>query len=265
MPEGPIVKAITEALDILLKNKKLKDIKVLGGRYRRHGLPELSSIKKDLPLKIISVRSKGKFIYFTLSKGWYIWNTLGLNGWWTTEEKKHNNVLLKTDKNFFYNDSRNFGTIKFSNSKDDLQRKLDSLGPDMLGKTDVKVFIKRLRKKENKSLAVVLMDQKVISGIGNYLRAEILYECKYNPHKLIKERTDRELRRLYKCAQKIIQKSYNIQKVNIKNYFNITHREYKSNYIFKVYSHKEDPKGNKVKREDVNKRTLHWVPKVQTL
>ena len=76
MPEGPIIKAITEVLDRLFANKKITEIEVLGGRYKRNGLPELTSLQKDLPLKVLSVQSKGKFIYYTLSKGWYIWNTL---------------------------------------------------------------------------------------------------------------------------------------------------------------------------------------------
>ena len=47
--------------------------------------------------------------------------------------------------------------------------------------TDYNLFLERLRKYNDKKIGIVIMNQKCISGIGNYLRAEILYRINVNP------------------------------------------------------------------------------------
>ena len=45
----------------------------IGGRYKKHDAFELYElIKKNLPLKLINVKTKGKFIYIEFEKSFYI-------------------------------------------------------------------------------------------------------------------------------------------------------------------------------------------------
>ena len=86
----------------------------------------------------------------------------------------------------YYRDTRRFGTFKiFHKDNSTLDKKLATLGPDMLNDPpSFDEFVMRLRKKNHWNITKALMDQKVVSGIGNYIKAlgntydtdRILYE-----------------------------------------------------------------------------------------
>jgi uracil-DNA glycosylase len=94
----------------------------------------------------------------------------------------------------FYHDKRNFGTIKFCLSKKEFQAKLNSLGPDVLAlaRDDTNpiideesqiAFLDIMNKQRNKQMNICkfLMDQKKISGVGNYILSEALYRSDIDP------------------------------------------------------------------------------------
>ena len=59
---------------------------------------------------------------------------------------------------------------------------LPRLGPDVLDEPfDAADFLRRLDAEPDRTVGAALLDQSVAAGIGNYLRAEILYECRMDP------------------------------------------------------------------------------------
>src|SRR5207302_660865 len=69
---------------------------------------------------------------------------------------------------------------------------LREIGPDMCAVPfDRKVFLERLNAPTNldQEIAPVLLDQKVAAGLGNYLKSDILFECRINPWTLVGELT----------------------------------------------------------------------------
>jgi endonuclease VIII len=63
---------------------------------------------------------------------------------------------------------------------------LPTLGPDALpyhGPFDRAEFLSRLLATEhkNETIGAALLNQRIVAGLGNYLRAEILFNCKLNP------------------------------------------------------------------------------------
>jgi len=52
---------------------------------------------------------------------------------------------------------------------------LHTLGPDIMGKEfKLCVFNKLIKQYSNRNITSFLMDQEVISGCGNYIKAEVL-------------------------------------------------------------------------------------------
>lgn len=208
MPEVVEITLTALFLNSQLAGKKITKINVLNGRYSRHPLPGLKSIKAALPLKVVKVDSKGKFMWFELkddnNKTYYILNTFGLEGMWDFDDKKHNNVAFEISdgKTLYFNDSRNFGTLVATSQKKLLKNKLDKLGPDLLKEdfTDdefhnrIKSYLFNSNMKLNKTrgdkkIIQILMDQTTPlgSGLGNYLAPEALYHAKISPHKTLYE------------------------------------------------------------------------------
>jgi endonuclease VIII len=72
---------------------------------------------------------------------------------------------------------------------------LREIGPDIcVTPFDKKLFLQRLNRANNLEYEVgpVLLDQKVAAGIGNYLKSDILFECKINPWALVGELSEEE-------------------------------------------------------------------------
>ena len=82
MPEGPEVKKIVDQMSQVLAGKTLSKIELLTGRYSKTQPDGFSDFSKSLPMKISSIKCKGKFIYFETDSDWSIWNTLGMSGSW---------------------------------------------------------------------------------------------------------------------------------------------------------------------------------------
>ena len=136
MPEGPETKYLVDWLNKDLKGKSIKNILIHGGRYKKHGPPKNFS-KLTFPLKIENIKCHGKFIYWTFKKSDIVlFNTLGMSGWYQYDEEKHNHIEFKfSNFSIYFNDYRNFGTLIFC-FKDNLEKKIKTLGPDILSEDD---------------------------------------------------------------------------------------------------------------------------------
>jgi len=253
--------------------RQIKSISLLSGRYTKKD-PEKFSIFAPLlhssSVVIRQVSCKGKFIYFEIenneSNSWSIWNTLGMTGGWSNTKFSDSRVMLEFDEfDLFFNDSRNFGTIKFCDNPAELAKKLSSLGMDPLAKDIPDTYVtSRLRNFGRKTMAEVLMNQAFLAGVGNYIKAEALYLSRISPHRMAGSLTQAESELLNKSIMSIIRSSYDSGGSTIKSYkdFNGNSGNFSSRFL--VYGNKKDPLGNDVIREETkDKRTTHWVPSVQ--
>lgn len=224
--------------------------------------------------KVVSVKTRGKFMYWELSNGWYLFCTYGMTGQWSPSAGKHVclDVELTDGKvdiaNFhiYFNDPRHFGTIKFVKGEDQLKEKLSELGWDPLQDdlTKYSPWLISELSKTSKPIGQVLMDQKLFCGIGNYIRAESLYLAKMSPWKPANQISKNEAEILFQACVDIMQTSYQYQGATIQTYKTAYGEEGRYSSCFKVYGKKTDPLGNKIIKEDTpDKRTIHWCPAVQ--
>jgi formamidopyrimidine-DNA glycosylase len=136
--------------------------------------------------------AKGKFIYIILDDGRRsnpppngegddddyqrsIWITLGMSGRFMSEKAHREDPRFArwfmelldptTDqiRKIYYHDQRNFGTLRFSLSRQELLEKLESLGPDIMDEDTTEAEFLAIVKKQRPELNVCkfLMDQSV--------------------------------------------------------------------------------------------------------
>lgn len=266
MPEGPEVKRVGVQLAERLSGRTLKGIELLSGRYTKKDPSGYPEFLQTLPKKIVGAGVHGKFIYILCDDAFSIWNTLGMTGTWSLEQKKHSRVkFILDDGVLYYTDMRNFGTLKFARGKEALLKKLKSLGPDLLAE-DVSddVFKSRLRKRPEKTLAEVLMDQRIVAGIGNYVKAEALWFSKLSPHRTVSSLSDEEISRLNSCVKKVLRDSYESGGATIKTYESLYGGPGDFSSRLCVYGRDLDAQGHPVLREKTKDgRTTWWVPEIQ--
>lgn len=213
------------------------------------------------------VSCKGKFIYIVLQNDWTIWNTLGMTGSWSSKQVKHSRaeIILDNGTSVFFNDARNFGTLKYVHGLDALNEKLASIGPDMLSEhVDNALFISRMRKKNKRTITENLMDQTLVSGVGNYLKSECLYFAGISPYRTCESISDTELISLSDTIKAVIRQSYKTGGATIYTFKNFEGEKGQYTSRFAVYNQEKDPNGHEVKSfTSPEGRTTFWVPEVQ--
>lgn len=90
---------------------------------------------------------------------------------------------------------------------------LRNLGPDILPynkRFEAAEFRRRLLAAKNRDVTIgaALLNQQIVAGIGNYLRAEILFACKLDPWRKIDQLTDANLKCLTRTAPKLARLAY---------------------------------------------------------
>jgi len=94
---------------------------------------------------------------------------------------------------------------------------LSKLGPDLLKDVSTEQIIERSRSDafKRKSFASLLLDQTFLSGVGNYLRTEILFDSKIGPSQKPKDLSDEQLLDFAKSAITITHRAYQTGGVTI--------------------------------------------------
>ena len=258
MPEGPQVYYMVNELNKKFKNSNLIDLKISGGRYTRHGLPNnYKNFLTKLPTKIINFNCKGKLIWINFKNDYNLVIILAY-GHFRLEKNINNNKhyyynFITNKGTFFIEDPRNFATLDFVNSND-LEKILNKRGPSIIdGKLKKKQFIEIIKSfSPNKEICIALLDQNKISGIGNYIRADALYLAKISPYRKIKDLNENDINNLYKSLLIVINKS-------LKSLFKYGLGHYKK----LVYKRTLTNKGEIIKHDNFKNRGIYWVPCVQ--
>jgi formamidopyrimidine-DNA glycosylase len=277
MPEIAEVAQTSEIIKKYFKNKYLTHINFISGRYTNKAPQGFDDFIDVLPLKLCDVQSHGKFMWFSFSPNYYIFNTFGLSGSWSFEITDYCRAeFVFDDESIYYCDKIGYGTFTFALTKAKLNAKLKTLGPDWLKNSEQ--IVSNNFKNYDIPIVILLQDQKKIgSGLGNKLAPEILYRAKINPKRLGSSLTDNEISRLIRSAIYIVKIAYHD---NTSQYMNNLHKQllqlkrkpYLINVtipnnpkmIYKVYNKEIDPKGNKVRMSKINgNRITYWVPNIQ--
>jgi len=287
MPEGPECTRTARQVDRAVRGKSLVNLNFISGRYTKNlpaGFANFYIALEDNHLPVKGVYNKGKFIWWEFGDLFpicYMYTTLGMSGNFKLQPSKHTRIAFYFDDDtaVYYNDQRNFGTIKFVFDDKDHQKKLDSIGPDMLNNPcTLSEFLRIARLKPRWTMVKWLMDQSQISGVGNIYKSESLFLAGIRPDKLIEECTDEELEKLYHAVCQILSASYSTGGATIRNYSDLynNHGQYtrfasnpneivaaRGGHVM-VYNQTQDIYGNPVERVKLNDgRTTFWSPAVQ--
>lgn len=291
MPEILEVIHHSESLSNLFKGSNLENIVIRQGPYLTSEKEKYSKFREFVSdyksHKVKDIKTKGKYMYF-LFEG-EVHYALGIHhgmegSWCDDPENKHiilefqfsecenNSHIYKNNSDkceiefqeVYFQDSRRFGTFEFL-SEDELLLKLKKIGPDVFYEIETYPeflsLVTSTKKIRDKRLCEVLMDQTFISGIGNYLRADIMYESKIDPCKLMKDISGSEIESLFSAIKKIVKISYESKATTTGNYKSSIHS---GSYEFLIYGKKESPDGGQVESfKDKQKRTVWYVPTSQ--
>ena len=114
-------------------------------------------------------------------------------------------MSLSGGKHLALSDARKFAKITLLDSDKARQRHLGDLGPDAL-KVSFTDFKKRLRTRPKGKIVSVLMDQKIIAGVGNIYSDEILWQTGAHPESMVLKIPDVMLKKIYDGMKTVLKK-----------------------------------------------------------
>lgn len=224
MPEGPEVRRYADQLAEALVPKKIVDF-AARTKKARHWLSEHHS--ELIGRTILSVTAHGKNIIGTIEGGYYFYSHQMMWGRWNILPLKEAKVVDKRERARIL--VRGKAAILMSapvfevGSGDPYEqiKYLKNLGPNILSydeeKFDKKEFLRRLELEENRSktIGAALLDQAILAGIGNYLRAEILFLARMDPWELVADLSKKEKQLLCQLIPEIAARAYEREGVTV--------------------------------------------------
>ncbi len=163
-------------------------------------------------------------------------------------------------------DLRKFAKIELW-EKNELEKELSALGPEPLEKSfTFEKFKEVLKRRKKGKIKQVLMDQKIIAGIGNIYSSEILWQAKVHPLKEVKKLKEEELKRIFEAMKEILKKAIRAGGESISDYRRISGKKGKFDRLRKVYrreGEKCERCGAKIKRIKIGTRSTYFCPNCQ--
>ena len=268
MPELPEVQTTVQGLQILV-NSEIANIKIYSTKLRYY-------IPKNIPRvlkhnKIIKIYRIGKYIILNFINDYSLIFHLGMSGRIRVInslkflKKKHDHFILTTNKNILiFNDARKFGFIDLIKTKKILENYIIRLGIDALDKRLNEKYLLGKIGKSKVPVKQILLDQRIISGIGNIYASEILYDAKISPFAEGCSLNLLEIKKIILSIKKILRTAINSGGSTLRDYISTdgTLGNFQNN--FKVYD-QEGKKilGHKIKRIVQYGRSTYYCPEIQ--
>ncbi|OGF22873.1 DNA-formamidopyrimidine glycosylase [Candidatus Falkowbacteria bacterium RBG_13_39_14] len=183
---------------------------------------------------------------------------------------RHSHLIFhfSDQSKLLYNDMRRFGYIKLLTKKElNEYFEKQKFGPEPLDKNfSLQTFKALLRKKRRGKIKQVLMDQTVISGIGNLYAAEICFYSEISPLRNVSALTEKEIKNLYAGIRKILAQAIKHKGSSVDNYVDAYGKEGDYVPLIKVYG-REGKKclrcGTVIKTIKLGGRGTYFCPNCQ--
>lgn len=124
---------------------------------------------------------------------------------------KHTHVVFDfvDGSRLYFNDVRKFGYLKLVRDDEISQvKELKEYGPEPLDKKfTLQKFISQVQKRKKGKVKQVLMDNRVVVGIGNIYSDEILFLSGIRPERKVASIKQQELRKIYKNINIVLKKA----------------------------------------------------------
>jgi len=156
-----------------------------------------------------------------------------------------------------------WGKEEFYSSKD-----FKNLGPEPLDRDFTFNKFKEIFKNRKGKIKQVLMDPKVIAGIGNIYSDEILWRSKIHPQKNISELEALKLKSIYQNIKKVLLLAIELRGESISDFRDLQGKKGFFDTERRVYQ-REGEKcsrcGSIIKRLKINNRSAHYCPNCQSI
>lgn len=209
MPELPEVETIRRDLERELVGKTILDVTSSAPKVLQPSPKVVSAAIRGQ--KFEGFERKGKLLIVRLSGGVTLGIHLRLTGRLLIrkegdppDEWQRAVIKLSGGKELRFSDLRLFGYIKLFQGEGEVEETLSKIGPEPLSKELNAEKFYSIIQKTSRAIKIVLLDQKLISGVGNIYANEALFEAKIHPLTKANQLTKDQAAKLYEAIEKVL-------------------------------------------------------------
>lgn len=227
MPELPEVETIRRTLEKLVLNKEIEDVTIYWPKIvKQPDDPEHFRMLLSGE-SIERIGRRGKFLLFYLNH-YVLISHLRMEGKYrvvpkSKEKDKHTHVIFHfTDgTELRYNDVRKFGTMHVYKIGEEMTKApLKSVGPDPFEEAYTFDYVKERLNRTTRMIKAALLDQTIISGLGNIYVDEVLFLSKIHPEKRAHLLSEDEVKRIYENVRIVLEEAVRLGGTTIRSYLN---------------------------------------------
>ena len=271
MPELPEVETTLRGIEPHVTGVRIKELII-----RRHDLRQpVSENLAELAGHVIrGVSRRSKYLLFEIDDGSTILIHLGMSGslrvinpadaW-----KKHDHIgiSLGNGNQLRFHDPRRFGLVLRLTESDPLSHALlKNLGPEPLESDFTVDQLRSACAKRSAAIKLVIMDAKVVVGVGNIYASEALFRAGIRPATSANKISKPRLGKLVAAVREVLSASILEGGTTLRDFFNSDGAPgYFKQRLF-VYDRKGEPCricGTEIRQKVLGQRSTFWCPVCQ--
>ena len=226
MPELPEIETVKLGLEKTVLGSVIVSTKIFR-RDLRFPIEERFE-KSILNKRVLAVGRRSKYILLFLNNKTTLVLHLGMSGKINVKieneidypAKKHDHLILSFDNGFIliYNDPRRFGFVEIIEGDYNNYRRFKHIGIEpLLKQFDGKYMWARI-KNSTRTLKNILMDQKMVAGLGNIYVSEALWDSQIIPTRVGQNMSLGDCKKLVRSIKKVLGKAIDFGGTTLKDY-----------------------------------------------
>jgi len=291
MPELPEIETIKIGINQLAKSRVIKSVEIKDKKVARFSENEFNRKISGRKLKLADRRAKmlllktesqyGLMVHLKMTGQLVFVDKQGIKKGGGHPDKaylgkelphKFTRIIFrfKDGSSLYFNDIRRFGWVKIVNlTKLSQVKELKFLGPEPLSKDfSLEYFKKIINQRSRSNIKNLIMNQKIVAGIGNIYANESLFIAGIDPRRRAKQLKEREIKKLYQAIKQILNKAIKLRGTSSDTYVDVGGEE--GSYKKEAYVY--DREGEKCRRINclgkidkikISNRGTYFCPKCQ--
>ena len=274
MPELPEVETVRLGLHAHVVGRRIMATKQLHPR----GLNPKSIGPLELltGAKVLDTRRRGKFLWLVLDRPYVLAAHLGMSGQFLIDpqDQRHTRALFHLKRglkntSLHFNDQRTFGWVSVEEVRDVLPTSVQGIALDPFDKNFNQSQVVEDIRRRNTTIKTAILNQNIVSGIGNIYADESLWEAKVHPEKRASQMTAREIKRVLDAAKAVMGNALKVGGTSFDElYINVNGESGYFDISLNAYGQEDEPCprcGKQIKRIKFANRSSHFCPKCQRL
>jgi formamidopyrimidine-DNA glycosylase len=271
MPELPEVETVVRDLRPRLVGRRLAAVRVGKKTLRRKWSSRWNRALVGRCVR--AVERRGKWILLDLDGPWLLVH-LGMTGQFVVvpaEEppQNHTHLLISLDDGrheLRFRDIRRFGSASFHACRAEID---DYFGRQRLGPEPFALerdYWRAALAKTHRSLKAILLDQRVVAGVGNIYADESCFEARLDPRLRGRELTPAQANRLCEAIVVVLSRAIERRGSSIRDYVGGSGLKGEYQDEFRVYGRTGEPCrrcGTPIERMVLAGRATHFCPRCQ--